>query len=90
MPLPTLAKPTLHTRPGHNKSAKPDFDLEKQGQSDELLDIAQELADIALHDDYFTQRKLYRQANLVLSSLRLIFSILAPNTRSFLWKKLLQ
>ena len=33
--------------------------LEKQGQSDELLDIAQELADIALHDDYFTQRKLY-------------------------------
>jgi citrate synthase len=33
--------------------------LEKQGQSDEILDIAQELADIALHDDYFIQRKLY-------------------------------
>jgi citrate synthase len=33
--------------------------LQKQGQSDELLDIAQELADIALRDDYFIQRKLY-------------------------------
>jgi citrate synthase len=33
--------------------------LQKQGQSDELLDIAQELADIALKDDYFIQRKLY-------------------------------
>ncbi|MCL2260943.1 MAG: citrate synthase [Fibromonadales bacterium] len=33
--------------------------LKKQGQSDELLDIAQELADIALKDDYFIERKLY-------------------------------
>ena len=33
--------------------------LQKQGQSDALLDIAQELADIALNDDYFIQRKLY-------------------------------
>jgi len=33
--------------------------LQKLGQSNELLDIAQELADIALHDDYFIQRKLY-------------------------------
>ncbi len=33
--------------------------LQKQGQSDELLDIAQELAGIALKDDYFIQRKLY-------------------------------
>jgi len=33
--------------------------LQKQGQSDQLLDIAQELADIALKDDYFIQRKLY-------------------------------
>jgi len=33
--------------------------LQKMGQSNELLDIAQELADIALHDDYFIQRKLY-------------------------------
>jgi len=33
--------------------------LQKQGQSDELLDIAQELAEIALKDDYFIQRKLY-------------------------------
>ncbi|GHV10809.1 citrate synthase [Fibrobacterales bacterium] len=33
--------------------------LQKQGQSDEILDIAQELADLALHDDYFIQRKLY-------------------------------
>jgi citrate synthase len=33
--------------------------LEKQGQSDALLDIAQELAEIALKDDYFIQRKLY-------------------------------
>jgi citrate synthase len=33
--------------------------LQKQGQSDDLLNIAQELADIALSDDYFIQRKLY-------------------------------
>jgi len=33
--------------------------LQKQGQSDGLLNIAQELADIALKDDYFIQRKLY-------------------------------
>jgi len=33
--------------------------LQKQGVSDELLDIAQELADTALRDDYFIQRKLY-------------------------------
>jgi citrate synthase len=33
--------------------------LQKQGYSDDLLNIAQELADIALHDDYFIQRKLY-------------------------------
>jgi citrate synthase len=33
--------------------------LKKQGVSDDLLDIAQELADVALHDDYFIQRKLY-------------------------------
>ena len=33
--------------------------LEKQGQGDELLNIAQELADIALKDEYFIQRKLY-------------------------------
>ncbi|MCL2102019.1 MAG: citrate synthase [Fibromonadales bacterium] len=31
----------------------------KQGQSDELLDIAQELAEVALKDDYFIERKLY-------------------------------
>jgi citrate synthase len=33
--------------------------LQKLGHSDSLLNIAQELADIALHDDYFIQRKLY-------------------------------
>jgi len=33
--------------------------LQKQGQNDGLLSIAQELADIALNDDYFIQRKLY-------------------------------
>jgi citrate synthase len=33
--------------------------LQKQGQSDDLLNIAQELADIALNDGYFIQRKLY-------------------------------
>jgi len=33
--------------------------LQKQGQNDGLLNIAQELADIALNDDYFIQRKLY-------------------------------
>jgi len=33
--------------------------LQKQGHSDNLLNIAQELADIALNDDYFIQRKLY-------------------------------
>jgi len=33
--------------------------LQKQDKSDELLDIAQELADIALKDEYFIQRKLY-------------------------------
>ncbi|MCL1967525.1 MAG: citrate synthase [Fibromonadales bacterium] len=33
--------------------------LQKQGQGDGLLNIAQELADIALNDDYFIQRKLY-------------------------------
>ncbi|MDR2579882.1 MAG: citrate synthase [Fibromonadaceae bacterium] len=33
--------------------------LQKQEQDDELLDIAQELAEIALNDDYFIQRKLY-------------------------------
>ncbi|MDR0516345.1 MAG: citrate synthase [Fibromonadaceae bacterium] len=33
--------------------------LQKQGQSDEILDIAQELAETALKDDYFIQRKLY-------------------------------
>ena len=33
--------------------------LQKQGQSDELLNIAQELAEIALKDEYFIQRKLY-------------------------------
>jgi citrate synthase len=33
--------------------------LQKQEQNDDLLNIAQELADIALNDDYFIQRKLY-------------------------------
>jgi len=33
--------------------------LQKQGQSDNLLNIAQELAEIALNDEYFIQRKLY-------------------------------
>jgi citrate synthase len=33
--------------------------LQKQGQSDELLDLAQELAEAATKDDYFIQRKLY-------------------------------
>ena len=33
--------------------------LQKQGQSDELLNLAQELAEVATKDDYFIQRKLY-------------------------------
>ena len=33
--------------------------LAKLNKSDELLDIAQELADHALHDEYFIERKLY-------------------------------
>jgi len=33
--------------------------LKKLNIHDPLLDIAQELADIALHDDYFIERKLY-------------------------------
>ncbi|MDR3002309.1 MAG: citrate synthase [Fibromonadaceae bacterium] len=33
--------------------------LNKKGQSDELLDIAQELAEVALKDEYFIERKLY-------------------------------
>jgi len=33
--------------------------LAKLHKSDELLDIAQELADYALHDEYFIERKLY-------------------------------
>jgi len=33
--------------------------LEALGVKDELLDIAREVEDIALHDDYFIQRKLY-------------------------------
>ena len=33
--------------------------LAKLNKSDELLDIAQELADYALKDEYFIERKLY-------------------------------
>ncbi|WP_295695694.1 citrate synthase [Lapillicoccus sp.] len=33
--------------------------IEKLGGSDELLDIAKRVEDIALHDDYFIERKLY-------------------------------
>ncbi|MDR1760107.1 MAG: citrate synthase [Fibrobacter sp.] len=33
--------------------------FKKAGQSDELLSIAQELADYALNDEYFIERKLY-------------------------------
>ena len=33
--------------------------LQQLGKSDELLDIAMNLEDIALHDDYFIERKLY-------------------------------
>jgi citrate synthase len=33
--------------------------LEKLGKHDELLDIAMNLEEIALNDDYFTERKLY-------------------------------
>lgn len=33
--------------------------LDKAGKNDELLEIAQELADYALNDDYFIERKLY-------------------------------
>ncbi len=33
--------------------------LAKHGQNDELLVIAQEIAELALHDDYFIERKLY-------------------------------
>jgi citrate synthase len=33
--------------------------LESLGKKDELIDIAQELADAALNDDYFIERKLY-------------------------------
>jgi citrate synthase len=33
--------------------------LDKAGKNDELLEIAQELAECALHDDYFIERKLY-------------------------------
>ncbi|MGV8965903.1 MAG: citrate synthase [Cellulomonas sp.] len=33
--------------------------LEKLGKPDELLDIAMNLEEIALNDDYFTERKLY-------------------------------
>src|SRR6201747_1001976 len=33
--------------------------LESLGANDELLDLAKQLEDVALHDDYFIQRKLY-------------------------------
>ncbi|MBM7790943.1 citrate synthase [Tenggerimyces flavus] len=33
--------------------------LERLGQSDELLELAMKLEDVALHDDYFVERKLY-------------------------------
>ena len=33
--------------------------LNKLGTNDQLLDIAKEMEDVALHDDYFVQRKLY-------------------------------
>ncbi|OIP46873.1 MAG: hypothetical protein AUK31_07550 [Fibrobacteres bacterium CG2_30_45_31] len=33
--------------------------LAKHGQNDELLVIAQEIVELALHDDYFIERKLY-------------------------------
>ena len=33
--------------------------LDKAGKQDELLEIAQELAESALHDEYFIERKLY-------------------------------
>ena len=33
--------------------------LERLGVNDSLLDIARELEDIALHDDYFVERRLY-------------------------------
>src|SRR6195952_348433 len=33
--------------------------LESLGAHDELLDLAKQLEDVALHDDYFIQRKLY-------------------------------
>lgn len=33
--------------------------LVKAGKNDELIEIAQELAECALHDDYFIERKLY-------------------------------
>ncbi len=33
--------------------------LDRLGQSDELLELAMKLEDVALHDDYFVERKLY-------------------------------
>ncbi|MEQ4207883.1 citrate synthase [Actinopolymorpha sp. B17G11] len=33
--------------------------LARLGKSDQLLDIAKELEEVALHDDYFVERKLY-------------------------------
>jgi citrate synthase len=33
--------------------------LESLGANDELLDLAKQLEEVALHDDYFIQRKLY-------------------------------
>ena len=54
--------------------------LSRLGKRDELLDIAMELEDIALNDDYFKERKLYPNVDFYTG---LIYSALGFPTKMF-------
>ncbi|MDO4665209.1 MAG: citrate synthase [Actinomycetaceae bacterium] len=54
--------------------------LERMGQSDELLDLAMELEDIALSDDYFVERKLYPNVDFYTG---IIYSAMGFPTKMF-------
>ena len=54
--------------------------LESLGVSDELLDLAKQLEEVALHDDYFVERKLYPNVDFYTG---LIYKAMGFPTRMF-------
>nr|WP_309232945.1 citrate/2-methylcitrate synthase [Blastococcus sp. TML/C7B] len=60
--------------------ATADTVLDKLGGSNELLDLARQLEDIALKDDYFVERKLYPNVDFYTG---LIYQAMGFPTRMF-------